>query len=425
MLKRMLVIAMFLFPFMITTHAQELTRENFKEILIPYFEEDGNGNLISTKFFKSGDSVSFNLTIEPKTDDDATKIDGRKYEFYNYLDDPSIVVGFWYRDQSGGQAGGIPYNKGDDYLEITVGDALYGLHSISVKVSGKAPAVEGRIENVVALKIKGTEIVENALPLIIIQVVNNIAFESSISSLETKVNELNSKVLELENLGVAVGVAKQKIKTAQDYIDDGKNYYDQGKYLEANSSLTKAEEYLNEAENELFRLDVNYRLAQAEDKLDEFLEKISELDAATLQAKEKGISTTAYDIKLQQFKTKYNSLYNRIEVNAKDYIDNGLYDDAKTTIESVVNEVDQAIAEVNGLISEIKAQIPEEIPTPTPTPTPTPSEPFYSGIVEYFQEKRDVILLYGGLLAGIVVLGFVAYRVTKIYMKRRKWDELK
>ncbi len=392
--------------------AEQLTKDDFAEPVV-----EG----INKTFYLVGDEISASYIVQPKTDDKATRLDNRYYEIYNYLDSPEIKVEVVYKQ------GGIVIKEGEDYLNVKVNEWEYGLDSLKIKISGKIPKVDERVEDFVVLRVNVTDADADVLKPVVVKAVNQNAFSGAISSLESKVEELNSKASELENLGIAVGVAKQKINTAKDYLSDGKNYYNQKKYLEADSSLSKAEEYLNEAENELIRLDVNYRLTQAEDKLDNFLEKISELDSAVLQLREKGIATTAYDIKLQQFKTKYNSLYNRLEVNAKDYIDNGLYDDAKAAIESVVKEVDQATSEIDGLISEIKAQIPEETPAPTPTATPasTPSEPFYSGIVEFFQEKRDVIVFYGGLLAGIVVLVFVGYKASKAYMKRRKWDELK
>ena len=392
--------------------AEQLTKDDFAEPVI-----EG----INKTFYLIGEEVSGTYLIQPKTDDKATRLDNRNYEIYNYLDSPKLRAEIAYKQ------GGVIVKEGEDYINARLNEWDYGLNSLKIEFSGKIPPVENRVEDFVILRINVTDADADVLKPVVVKVVNENAFSQAISALESKVEELNSKSQELVNLGVAVGVAKQKIKTAQDYITDGKNYYAQKKYIEADASLSKAEEYLNEAENELIRLDVNYRFAQAEDKLDEFLEKISELDAAALQAKEKGISTTAYDIKLQQFKTKYNTLYNRLEVNAKDYIDNGLYDDAKTTIESVINDANKAISEIDSLISEIKAQVPEETPAPTPTatPTPTPSEPFYSGIVKYFEENRDTILLYSGLLVGIVVLGFAAYKGTKAYMKRRKWDELK
>lgn len=394
--------------------AEQLTKDDFAEPVV-----EG----INKTFYLVGDEISGTYIIQPKTDDKATKLDNRYYEIYNFLESPKLNVTVNYR---GWGSGGRVY-PGGGYLNVKVYDWVDGLQSLKIEFSGRIPAVEKRVEEFTILRINVTDADADVLKPVVVKVVNENAFSQAISSLESKVQELNAKSLELEKLGVAIGIAKQKIKTAQDYISDGKNYYSQKKYLEADSSLSKAEEYLNDAENELVRLDVNYRLSQAEDKLNSLLDKISELDSAVLQLREQGVATTTYDIKLQQFKARYNTLYNRLEVNAKDYINNGLYDDAKATIETVVKEVDQAISEIDGLISEIKAQIPEETPAPTPTatPTPTPSEPFYSGIVEFFQENRDRILLYAGVLAGIAVLGFVGYRATKAYMKRRKWDELK
>ena len=394
--------------------AEQLTKDDFAQPVI-----EG----INKTFYLVGDEISGTYLIQPKTDDKATRLDNRYYEIYNYLDSPKISVQVIYRQ------GGIVIKEGEDYLNVRVNDWEYGLDSLKIEISGKIPSIEKRVEDFVIMKVNVTDADAGVLEPVVVKVVNENAFSGAISSIENKIKELNSKASELEKLGVAVGVAKQKITSAQDYLSDGKDYYEKKKYLEADSSLSKAEEYLKDAENELTRLDVNYRLTQAEDKLNGLLDKISELDTAVIQLREQGIATTTYDIKIQQFKTKYSNLYNRLEVNAKDYIKNGLYDDAKATIEDVVKEVDQAVSDINGLLSEIKAQIPEQTPTPTPTPTPaptvTPSEPFYSGLVEYIREKKDIILLYGGALAGIVILGFAGYKATKAYMKRRKWDELK
>ncbi|AKG91750.1 hypothetical protein GAH_00922 [Geoglobus ahangari] len=417
MSRKLLILVITLLTLIGISHAaQTVTKDNYAEPVIEPKLKD---------YYLPGESLSVNMTIEPKTSDDAEIIDGRVYEFNTSLDDPSMLVTVEYA----GFGGGGIVTPGKDYVKVDVKDWEGGLSRIVVEVSGKVPEVSQRIARIVVIGVDIQDAEGDAISPVVINVVNTALFSEYISSLEKRYDNLSAKATELESKGVAVADIIVKLNSAKTRIDDGKTYFNEGKYGEANTSLAQAEEYLNEAENLIRKTEVELLIETAKDKLDIMFNKMTELELLIQKLKSKDKSTLNYEVKLEEFKQSYSEIAKKIS-QAEDYLNNGLYDDAENTVNDAIKQIDERTSEINSLIDEVAPQVEE---TPTPQETETPQGPgigervseFFSGIASWLSENRDRILLYGGGVVVLALLGFVGYRGVKAYMRRRKWDELK
>ena len=398
--------------------AEQISSENFSEPIIEPKLKD---------FYLPGDEISFNLTIQPKTDDDAKKIDGRYYEFNTSLENPEITVKVVY-----GGTGAIRYFTGKEYVKADVKDWEDGVAEIKVEVSGKVPTVEERIAEIFALYIDIQDAEENAVEPVKIKVVNVQAFESFINELKNKLDSLKAKANELEEKGVYVVLAKEKLKEAEESLSDGESNFKNEEYLQANESLGKAESYILEAEKLLIKSELEFKKSRLEEELGDFLYKMDEADVIITRLKSEGVSTLNYEIKLEDFKRIYSELNQKLTA-AGDYIDKELFDDAERVLEDVEKTLDEKLSELDMMITEMQGLMEEE-ETPTPTPTPTPekeegafkpiSEAF-SKISEYISENRERILLYLGGGVAVAIIAVVGYKGLKGYMRKRRFDELK
>ncbi|WP_456368501.1 hypothetical protein [Geoglobus sp.] len=397
--------------------AQTVTKDNFAEPLIePKLKE----------YYLPGESLSVNMTIEPKTADDAKIIYDRVYEFNTSLENPSMRVVVEYAG-----SGPVRIYQGTDYVKAEVKKWDDGLNRIVVEVSGNVPKVNQRVAKVVVIGVDIQDAEDGAVKPVVISVVNKELFSEYISELDKRYDEISSKVSELESKGVAVAEIRLKLNSAKTKLDDGKTYFSDGKYGEANASLSDAESYLNDAENLVRMAEINLLVETAKDKLDIMFSRMTELELLIQGLKSEGESTLSYEVKLETFKQDYSDFNTRIS-QAEDYMNKGLYDDAETVLNDVISGIDTKTDEINQLVSELKPMV-EETPTPAPTEQKTPEGPgvgekvseFFSGIALWFQENRDRVLLYGGGVVVLAVLGFAGYRGVRAYMRRRKWDELK
>ncbi len=399
--------------------AQTVTKDNFAEPIVEPKLKD---------YYLPGESLSVNMTIEPKTSDDAKLIDGRLYEFNTSLENPAMKVTVEYAG-----SGPVRIYQGTDYIRADVKDWEDGLNKIVVEVTGKVPGVDERIKRVTVIGVDIQDAEGEAVSPVVINVVNKDLFSSYISQLEEKYTSLSSKTDELESKGVAVAEIRLKLNSAKTKLDDGKSYFDNGKYGEANATLSDAENYLNEAENLVRMAEVNLLIEMAKDKLDIMFSRMTELELLIQNLKSQGESTLSYEVRLEEFKQDYSDFDSRIS-QAEDYMNKGLYDDAETILNDVISGIDSKTDELNSLIGELKPMV-EETPTQTPTPAEeeTPQGPgvgeriseFFSGISSWFAANREKVLLYCGGAVILAIVGFAGYKGVKAYMRKRKWDELK
>lgn len=387
--------------------AEQLTKDDFAD---PHPEG------INKTYYKPGESIAITYYIRPKTDDKATRLDGdsisnpRVYGVYTSLVNPKIKAKIVYKN------GPIVYPEpGEDYLAVKVGYWEDGLDTIRVEVSGKIPSITTRVEEKTILWINVTDADPDVLPPVKIKIVNIGKFDEDIRSIDSEVQKLNKEIERLEEAGASVAVAKEKLNLAVNYFNDGKSQYNKGNYIEADSLLKKAEEFIKEAQKELVKAEATHLFYKAKDKLeDEILPLISELEITIKQAKDSGITTTEYEFKLnkiKEIKAEYSVQLDKLDRTAREYLDRGLYEDAKT-ISLEVLEASQKIEDsTKTLIDELKAKMREEGATPKPTEEPS--------LFENIDLKMVGIGIGAIALIAIAIVGIVKF------IRRRKWDELK
>ncbi len=397
--------------------AQTVTKDNFAEPVIePKLKE----------YYLPGEELSVNMTIAPKTTDDGTIIDGRLYEFNTSLENPSMRVIVEYAG-----SGPVRIYPGKMYIKADVKDWDDGLRKILVEVTGKIPDIDQKIKNIVVIGVDIQDAESDAVSPVVVKVVNKDLFASYISQLEKRLNAISAEIDDLEDEGVAVADIKLKLNSAKTKLEDGKAYLSDEKYGEANTSLSNVEKYLDEAEKLVRKAEVSFKLENAKGRINTMFSKMTELELMIQSLRSKGKSTLSYDIKLEEFKQDYSALNSKIS-QAEDYLNNGLYDDAENLVNSVTSEANSKIEEIDRIVGEIKP-ILEETPTPTPTEQKTPegsedgekTSKFFSGIVSWFSENKGRIIFYGGVLVGILIVTFAGYKGIRIYMKKKRWDELK
>lgn len=386
---------------------ETLTKDNFAEPVIEPKLKD---------YYMSGEQISFNFTILPKTDEDAKLIGGtsgnpRLYEFNTSLDSSTITVMVSYT------SGGGATKKGDNYLAVDVYGPEGGVSKINVKISGVVPSISIRVSEIVALAVDIQDAEENAIRPVKIKVINENAFSKDISELEEKYKHLVGKVDELENKGVSVSDLRVKLKNAKEKIDEGKSYYSSKKYLDADKSLSNAENLLNKAEMLIEEKKISFLIDETKNKLNEMFTKMAEFEVIVNNLKSKGEPTLEYETKLATYKQYYLNLNTKIE-SAEDYLNKGLYDEAKIKAEEVNKKANQYISEIESIIASLQQKTPTQAQG-------TFGTNFFEGFTEWLNKNRDKLITYGGGAVGLLIVVFVVYKGVKRYMKRRKWDELK
>ncbi len=386
---------------------ETLTKDNFAEPIIePKLKN----------YYTPGEKISFNFTIQPKTENDAKLIGGtitnaRLYEFNTSLDSPSIKVTVEY------SSGASYINQvKKNYIAVGVYGPEGGVSEIVVEVKGTVPQISSRIAEITALYVKIQD-AENAIEPVKIRVVNPNAFSSYISSLENKYSELSNKANELEKKGVLVSDLKIKLNDAKKKIDEGKDLFNSKDYVNADKTLTEAGSLLSDAETLVKEKEVSLLIDNANDMLNKMFTKMSELEVLINDLKSKGASTLEYEVKLNEYKQYYTELKSEI-INAKDYLNNKLYEDAKSKAQDVINKAGLYLKGINSLITKISASV-----------TTPKAQNFNLGFVEkatkWINENKGGIITYGATLIGLLIVIFAVYKGVKRYRRRRKWDELK
>ncbi len=385
---------------------ETLTKNNFAEPIIEPKLKD---------YYMPGEEISFNFTIQPKTEDDAKLIggsasNGRLYEFNTSLDSPTLKVMVEYA------SGGSSINQVHrNYIDVDVYNPEGGVSRIEVKVKGIIPQINSRVAEIIALYVSIQDAEKDAIEPVRIKVVNLNAFSSYISQLEGKYKDLEGKMENLESKGALISDLKIKLKDAKDKIDEGKNLFNSKNYLDADKSLREAESLLNDAENLVKEKDVSLLIDDANNKLNKMFTKMSELEVLINDLKSKGVSTLEYEVKLNEYKQHYTELKSKI-MNAEDYLKNGLYDDAKIKAEEVVNSANKYLNELNTLTSQISV---------TPTQNSNFNLNFVNNFVKWVSKNRDKLVFYGGSSIGFLLIALIVYKGVKRYRRRKKWDELK
>ncbi|RLI79307.1 hypothetical protein DRP05_04385 [Archaeoglobales archaeon] len=370
-------------------------------------------------YYREGDEISLNYTIAPKTDADATDVDGRYYDLHTSLNYPTFTVVIAYRN------GGILYpsiKPWEKDVSIEVGDWEDGLDNIKVELSGKIPAPQTRLEEVSILWINVSDADYDVLPPVKVKVIDFNKFTDDINSLKSRLKELEDRSKNLDEMGADVVDADKILKSASEDLDDAESYYKDANYLKADEKLKDVEEELNDAEKELNKAEAEYLYDTAQEKLNEVQLLIVQFEYLLQQAKSENIIVTLYEFNLTKAKSDYNIQLDRVE-KVNDYIEEEEYDKAKEKANDVINATADIKTYLEDNIAKIKELVAAQTTTPTPSPSPSPTQfPFDFSFI-----TKNVYLILK-VVAAIVLIAIAAFGVYKgigRYRRRRKWDELK
>ncbi|RLI74630.1 hypothetical protein DRO97_05570 [Archaeoglobales archaeon] len=373
----------------------------------------------SKDYYKEGDEVSLNYTVAPKTESDATDLDGRYYDLHTSLNYPVFEVIIAYRN------GGILYpniKPWEKDVSIEVGDWEDGLDYVKIELSGKIPAPKTRLEEISILWINVSDAADDALPPVKVKVIDFNKFTDDINSLKTRLQDLEDRSKELDELGADVVDADKVLKTASENLGDAEEYYKDGEYLKADQKLDEVEKGLKDADHELNKAEAEYLYEEAQEDLNEVQLLIVQFEYLIQQAKGEDIVVTLYEFNLTKTKSDYNIQLDRLE-KVDNYIEEEDFDKAKEKANDIINASAEMKTNIENNIAEIEGLITERTKTSTPSPTPTQAP--FSIDLSFITQNIHLILKVLAAIGLIIIAVFGAYKGIRRYRRRRKWDELK
>ena len=384
--------------------AETVTKDNFAEPIIKVNDKTYIPNE-TAKTFNPGDNVEIYYKIEPKTDEDAKKIDDRYYYIRTSLEDADVSIDLRYKN------GAATLDIEDFSLHIPDADSLEGVASIEIELTGSIPSITSRLEEKAILWIDVQDAEDRVLPPVTVIIVNPTKFLEDINALKNRISQIRSEVERLDEMGANTIELNRYIKMASNNISKAEDYYNDREYVKSNKSLKSAENYLNKAELGLNKTEALFLYDQIEGKLDDLKIAIVKLEYLIQQAENEGKTVVTYEIELAEIKSKYEDILSRSD-KVKDYIELEEYYEAKNLANRVLSTLEPLNTKVNDMISELKS---EALSKPTETPTS-----------EGFSFKLDTkMLTYIGIGVAVIVCGGIAAVAISRWRQRRKWDELR
>ncbi|ADB58465.1 hypothetical protein [Archaeoglobus profundus] len=396
--------------------AETLTKDNFAEPEIKVNNKTYVPNE-TTLVLNENEYVWISYIIEPKTDDDATKIDERNYDISTELSDASMKYRIVFKN-------GASISKSGFTISVPDADDLDGVDMIEINLTGYTPTIDVRLKEITALKIR----VQDGgyiLPAVIIYVKDDGKFTADLENAKSKYNELKDFL--------ANYMGKADVTTLRNYLDMvGDNLtlaeenLNEKDYINANKRLSNAEFWLEKAEEEKVAVEAKYLFSLADKRIKDIGENINKIDVYIEEIEKKELVNTSV---LIDYKTRYSSLksvFDDITTDlavANGYISAGSYEDAKAKLENILSKLDEIESEVNGLLSELSSLV--TVITTTTQESSEGSPQIELPEIELPKIDWKIVGFYGGIVAGAIVVVALAVIGLKKYMKRRRWDELK
>jgi len=361
--------------------------------------------------YSPGDKVNVTITIEPKSDDIAKKMENREYDIYNMLKYPSTDVEIYASGLttplqiSGRDKVVIP----DYYLNLPEDEQL---EKIVIKALGYVPSVsenKGIIE-FTYLKVEpedGDTLYFNLTILNPSKLSGDLnRIKNEVNELEVQINEL-SKYMNVENLKDELNKIKTNLSLAEGYYND----HDYEKVSEKIEWLNKAVKDLKE---KVVKSWAEYYVDTAKNYMNDIealiLKATSFIDVAKSAGKTKEI--ISYELNVTQIKYDVQNMKDELQ-NIQSLYDNGKYNETIDKAKDLINEEKNVKLKLSMIVEELQNVI-----KPTSTPTPTPTKGF-----GFKLDKKT--LMYIGIGIGIVVIGGAAAVAISRWRQKRKWDELR
>ena len=406
-MKRFFLIVLSLLLFIIPVlGAETVTRDNYAEPIIKVNNESYILNE-TVLIFNENKFVWIDYLIEPKTDEDAKKIDDRNYDISTELNNAKLEYRIVFKN-------GASISKSDFTIDVPDADELDGVDRIEINLTGYTPSINERLKEIFALRIRiqdGGYI----LPDVKMYIIDLNMFSNDIDKAKDKLNELNDFLVNY--------TGKADVSTLKDYLDCAKenitlaeDNFENEDYIYAEEKLKNAEFWLEKAEEEKIGVEARYLYSEADRNIKDLGNILSKIEAYLEEIEEKNLMNTST---LIDYKTNYSGLKNRFDSLASDlaiakgYLNIGSYEDAKSKLEKVLRDISDVKDDAERLLNELSSYL--EV-------TPTTQQ---SSWIKLPEMDWEVLRFYAGIAGGVLVaLALITIGVRR-YLRRRKWDELK
>ena len=410
MKKILLIILAFLLIVIPVLGAETVTKNNYAEPIIKVNNKTYVPNE-TVLILGKNEFVWINYVIEPKTDEDAKKIDNRDYSISTELHDAKLE----YRIVFGN---GASISKSGFTIDVPDADDLDGVTKIEINLTGYTPSIEERLKEISALRIR----VQDGgyiLPDVKIYVIDLNKFSSDLNNAKGKLNELNDFL--------ANYTGKVDVSTLKNYLDKAKenvtlaeeNFKDEN-YVNADKRLKNAEFWFEKAENEKIGVEARYLYSEADKDIKDLGKLLNKIEVYLEEIEEKELVNTST---LIDYKTNYSSLKDRFNdltsdlAVAKGYLDTGSYESAKSKLEQILNDIKEIKSEADKLLGELSSYVEMA------TPTTQQGTQFLE--IKLPEVDWKVVGFYAGIGGGALVAIVLIALGLRRYLRRRRWDELK
>lgn len=378
--------------------AETVTKENYGEPDIKVNNKSYIPNETQL-FFEPKEYVNVFYVIEPKTDEDAKIIDDRDYYISTGLENAKVKYRVVYGN-------GASVSREGFTISIPDADDLDGVDSIEINLTGYTPSIDERIGDLFALKIRVKD-GGYILPDVVIYVMNESKLSIDFQNAKERCDNLTKFLAETEMAEVTT--LKNYLDLARYNLTIAEEELDEGDYLGADERLKNAEFWLDKCEEEKVGIEAGNLYSLADEKIKDLGGILDKIEVYIEELEKKEILNTS---SLVEYKARYKGIKDEFDgltgdlASAIRYIDAGMYDYAKTKLESLLKEIGGVESESQNLLNELESLLTLPI-----TPTTIP-------------EKTGFPTIYLFVGATIVVALIISL-IVKRQIRRRRWDELK
>jgi len=382
------------------------------------------GKIKVSSVFKKGDSIEVEYIIEPDNEEIAEELggeQGRSLTVRTELNNPRIdhLLKF-----SSGGVTNKPYTiPGKNFKVIELPkydpDAETSVSKITFNLQGTAPDPKSRAKEVYALRFELEEAQVDAIPPLVILVIDETKFETDQSKMDEQLENLN-QILDYYTGKTDTSNLNSLIKSASDNLSLSKSLYNDELYKEANDKLNYASDWIEKSYKEAEKVKASYAFSQAEDKVKDIENTVSKIEFYIAEIEDRDlINATArlnYKLEFKDLQEETDKLKEDLS-KAEAHMDNDKFTEAEVLSNQIINDSKSVKTSSDSLFGELSRIIsPEETPTAIETSTTEPESSFEVPNIDF---KLIGIVLLIIILIGVGGLG------GKKFLKRKKWDELK
>ncbi len=359
--------------------------------------------------YSPGDKVNVTITIEPKSDDIAKKMENREYDIYNMLKYPSTDVEIYASGLttplqiSGGDKVVIP----DYYLNLPEDEQL---EKIVIKVLGYVPSVS-EDKGIVEFTYLKVEPQDGDILYFNLTILNPSKLSGDLNRIKNEVKDLEAQINELCKYVNAESL-KDELNKIKTNLSLAEGYYNDHDYEKVSEKISWLEKAIKDLKEKIVKMWAEYYVDTTKNYMNDIdaliLKATSFIDVAKSAGKTKEI--IPYELNVTQIKYNVEDLKNELQ-DIQSLYDNGKYNDTIDKAKDLLNKEKKVKLELSMIVDEL-----QNIINAKPTPTPTKG----------FGFKLDKKTLeYIGVGIGVIVIGGAVAVAISRWRQKRKWDELR